>query len=462
MNTAVGPARNFAASLAVVGLIATAFVVAGPVAAQDDPVLCNGLVVTVDIGAGETPTDGDDVILGTNGPDLITAGDGNDVVCGLGGDDTIWGQDGDDWIDGGDGDDKLRGSDGDDELYGSDGVDDLAGGRDNDIVDGGDGDDAKVRGGTGDDIVNGGPGDDQLVNGNGGVDIVDGGPGDDALVSGGPRPDIVRGGEGNDVVKGLGGADELFGGPGDDEVFGGAQPDTIDGGEGTDVCNGGIQDDTGINCETYINVEAADNMVSPPLPADRVLSIDLMALPSILPLGEAYAEYVAVYDDTQMLVVEAPAEFIAVQGEPGGTGPTLAISEIDGPGPTNPALFITVRPSGGAVDVLFEAIAAESQPFMFDCVSVLGSGGTSVELDAPEGFEGLFFADGFTADDLVGAYAVFEGCPYGAGGTSTSVGFAALLAPGDKMVAIAAFLPTQADVVAFERAIATVNISAAD
>ena len=42
-------------------------------------VQCNGLNVTVDIGAGDTPTAGNDVILGTSGADFIDAGAGDDL-----------------------------------------------------------------------------------------------------------------------------------------------------------------------------------------------------------------------------------------------------------------------------------------------------------------------------------------------------------------------------------------------
>lgn len=52
---------------------------------------CNGLVVTVDIGAGDVPTEGPDVILGTNGADVINALGGDDTICGLAGDDVITG-----------------------------------------------------------------------------------------------------------------------------------------------------------------------------------------------------------------------------------------------------------------------------------------------------------------------------------------------------------------------------------
>ena len=53
--------------------------------------LCNGLAVTVDIGAGDMPTSGDDVILGTAGDDTIVAGDGDDTVCAGDGDDVVFG-----------------------------------------------------------------------------------------------------------------------------------------------------------------------------------------------------------------------------------------------------------------------------------------------------------------------------------------------------------------------------------
>lgn len=224
------------------------------------PQLCDGQVVTVDMGAGQLPTALDDVILGTSGDDVIAAGAGNDLICALGGNDTVWGQAGNDRIFGGDGADKLRGSAGDDQLFGGDGADDLNGGTDDDHVDGGPDADAFVRGGTGDDTVLGGDGNDGLVAGNGGEDMVDGGTGDDKA-TGGPRPDTVLGGDGNDEVKGNKGADVLDGGAGDDELLGGPQPDELRGGAGTDICNGGttgdgaIENDLTQDCETEVNTE---------------------------------------------------------------------------------------------------------------------------------------------------------------------------------------------------------------
>lgn len=222
--------------------------------------MCGGRLVTVDIGAGQVPTSGADVILGTPGPDAIAAGDGDDFVCGAGGNDTIWGQGGDDTLFGDTGDDKMRGGNGDDVLRGGDGVDDLSGGRGNDGVFGEGGDDKAIRGGTGDDVVDGGDGNDALIAGNGGADQVSGGAGDDPLVTGGPRPDIVSGGAGNDIVKGHKGADIIHGDAGNDDLRGGPQPDTIDGGAGIDTCNGGTtgdgatESDTTVNCESALNV----------------------------------------------------------------------------------------------------------------------------------------------------------------------------------------------------------------
>lgn len=207
-----------------------------------DPDTCDGQAVTVDLNLGESPTEGDDVILGTPQDDTIAAQAGNDVICGGGGDDTIWGQDGDDRIYGDDGDDKLRGGDGADLLFGGPGADDLNGGRDNDEVRGGDGDDLAVRGGTGDDYLDGGAGDDPLVSGNGGADVVIGGAGNDKVV-GGPRPDDLFGDDGDDELRGLGGGDDLFGGDGNDQLFGGKQQDSLNGGPGTDDCNGGTTGD---------------------------------------------------------------------------------------------------------------------------------------------------------------------------------------------------------------------------
>ena len=98
---------------------------------------CAGRNVSVQLGLGELPTAGADVILGTNGADVIAAQGGNDVVCGLSGDDTISLGPGDDVAFGGGGGDTVNGEGGADELFGQGGADD---------VDGGSGDDRLVGG----------------------------------------------------------------------------------------------------------------------------------------------------------------------------------------------------------------------------------------------------------------------------------------------------------------------------
>ena len=91
------------------------------------PPECVGLGLTniVDIGAGETGTAANDLILGTPGNDaLIQGGAGNDCILGGGGNDRrrfifwwIWG------LDGGDGDDVIIGGPGTDVCYGGAGTD---------------------------------------------------------------------------------------------------------------------------------------------------------------------------------------------------------------------------------------------------------------------------------------------------------------------------------------------------
>lgn len=79
---------------------------------------CNGLTVTVNLTLGQNPTNGDDVILGTEGPDRIRALGGNDTICGLGGSDIINAGSGDDWVDAGAGSDVVYGLSGADVLRG--------------------------------------------------------------------------------------------------------------------------------------------------------------------------------------------------------------------------------------------------------------------------------------------------------------------------------------------------------
>ena len=237
---------------------------------------CNGRNITVDIGAGDVPTAGDDVILGTPGDDVIVASTGDDTICGEGGDDIINAGPGNDWVGAGDGADTVFGLDGNDTLFGGAGNDQIVAGNNNDTVFGGTGTDT-LNGGPGNDTLNGGADRDFLfgqtgndaINGNGGddlilgvdgIDTINAGSGDD-VVNAGPGNDTVNGNDGDDTILGLGGDDilngndandQIFGfsgddiingGQGDDQLLGNEGNDTINGNNGLDVLNGGFGDD---------------------------------------------------------------------------------------------------------------------------------------------------------------------------------------------------------------------------
>ena len=170
-----------------------------PPPAPEGP-LCNGLTVTVNLANGDVPTDGDDVILGTDDDDVIDAGDGKDVICSGDGDDTITGGKGSDWIDAGAGRDIVNGNKGHDTLIGGSGQDTLRGGKGDDTINGGKGADA-LRGGKGEDTINGGNGNDDI--------------------RGGIKADVLNGDDGNDSIRGGKGVDVLDGGAGTDEYNGG-------------------------------------------------------------------------------------------------------------------------------------------------------------------------------------------------------------------------------------------------
>ncbi|MEM7340539.1 MAG: calcium-binding protein [Actinomycetota bacterium] len=249
------------------------------------PAACNGLAITVDIGAGDTPTAGDDVILGTDSGETINGLGGNDTICALGGADTVFAGDGDDWVDAGSGNDTVLGQADNDSLNGGGGADMLSGNAGNDVING-DGDGDTAFGGSGDDTIAGGVGNDTLggssgtdtIRGEAGEDTISGGSDDDGLISGGSDNDAVNGGgdddnnvhgdEGNDSVSGNGGKDVVYGddgndtvrgGQNDETVFGGPGDDFVSGNTGVDTCDGGTDDETAgdtaaSNCETVLNV----------------------------------------------------------------------------------------------------------------------------------------------------------------------------------------------------------------
>ena len=77
--------KNLVHAIAFVSLVAASVVLAPAADAQQS---CLGRAVTVNLGAGQQPTAGNDVIMGTSGNDTINAGQGDDVVCGGAGNDT--------------------------------------------------------------------------------------------------------------------------------------------------------------------------------------------------------------------------------------------------------------------------------------------------------------------------------------------------------------------------------------
>jgi hypothetical protein len=135
---------------------------------------CAGVPVTVDISKGQTPTNGNDVILGTMTANDIRALGGDDLICGLGGNDVIRG---------GAGKDTIYAGAGNDEIWGGALADRIRGGTGNDII----------RGGDGWDWLFGNDGRDQVIGGNG-VDRLRGGNGIDRL-DGGPMIDYCAGGQ---------------------------------------------------------------------------------------------------------------------------------------------------------------------------------------------------------------------------------------------------------------------------
>lgn len=258
------------------------------------PEFCAGQLVTVYLEEGDEPTEGNDVIFGTDHDDDIAASGGSDTICTregndvvrLGpsgsrvlagpGDDQVFGGDGDDAISGGPGADALRGGGGSDTISGDEGNDEIAGGPGNDLLYGNEGED-QVYGDGGNDIVFGGPGNDRLGGGDD-ADLLTGEAGNDAM-AGGPGNDTLNGGTGTDTLAGDGGDDELIAGPGggsieggdgDDTVEGGPDADRIEGGEGSDTISGGRGDDQLFGGSESAGEAAGDDAIDGGEGADRI------------------------------------------------------------------------------------------------------------------------------------------------------------------------------------------------
>ncbi len=191
--------------------------------AEEPAKTCAGIEVTVDIDAGDEPTEGDDVILGTPADDDIDGRGGSDVICGL------------------QGDDAISGGDGADQIFAGAGADTVDGGAGNDFIAAGSGADI-VNGGLANDRIFGGA-DNDIIMGDGGYDRLRGGTGDDDI-DGGTHDDQIWGNQGRDTLKG---------GNGNDILRGGFALDSFDGGAGTnDACT--VTDPNGV-VETRIGCE---------------------------------------------------------------------------------------------------------------------------------------------------------------------------------------------------------------
>lgn len=90
--------------------------------------------VNVIAASSTRPSNGDDVITGTNGIDVRSGKAGDDVIYGLGSSDRLFGSSGDDKLYGDNGSDKLFGGSGDDLLIGGNQRDTLQGDAGNDTL----------------------------------------------------------------------------------------------------------------------------------------------------------------------------------------------------------------------------------------------------------------------------------------------------------------------------------------
>jgi Ca2+-binding RTX toxin-like protein len=129
---------------------------------------CEGKKETV---AGNTGTNGNDVMVGTGAQETINGKGGDDLICSRAGNDNVLGGTGNDRVRAGAGNDFVNGEDGNDELFGNGGDDSPQNKGKRGIFHG-------IVGGEGNDVMGGGSGDDQLT-GQGGTDVHNGAEGFD-------------------------------------------------------------------------------------------------------------------------------------------------------------------------------------------------------------------------------------------------------------------------------------------
>jgi Ca2+-binding RTX toxin-like protein len=146
--------------------------------------------------------------IGGTGADIIWGNDWSNSLYGGTGHDVLYGQFGGDWLYGDAGADTLEGGPGEDQLFGGGDDDLLVGGEGYDHLHGEAGEDA-LLGFAGDDALYGGPGQDTLEGMEGGDTLDPGYGADAAFLYGGAAADIIYAGEGTDYIDGGSGFDRV-------------------------------------------------------------------------------------------------------------------------------------------------------------------------------------------------------------------------------------------------------------
>jgi Ca2+-binding RTX toxin-like protein len=216
--------------------------------AEDDwgTILVDGHELLVEMD--DTPTEGNDILIGDANANVIDGLGGDDEIYGLEGDDSLYGGIGDDYIIGDEGIDSLDGGDGDDYLNDIIGIGNtLNGGQGNDAIVAGIS--SKIDGGAGIDSIYLDYSSylDQPANtANITLNSSGGGFGTDGTTIQNIESFEFRGSEGNDFVdaSATNYVNTLSGYGGSDTLLGGSGNDYLDGGDGTDSLNGGDGDDT--------------------------------------------------------------------------------------------------------------------------------------------------------------------------------------------------------------------------
>lgn len=234
------------------------------------------------------------LILSSNVENLVLAagiatGNGNDldnVITGNASANTLGGWDGDDTLHGLDGDDNLFGVNGNDTLYGGAGNDYLDGGTGVDYLEGGAGNDVYITDDSNDVVVEAvGAGTDQVQTTASytlsanienlflmGSAAIDGTGNDlDNYIAGNSGANVINGGGGNDTISAGGGDDTLAGGTGDDKYV-------FDASSGSDVID---NSDGGFDGVFFTNGITRQRLSFSRDGDDLLISIDAASTPAV-------------------------------------------------------------------------------------------------------------------------------------------------------------------------------------